>query len=215
MVDISETIRAQLLACRDEVTTRPDHFLTFATRRRMLLTLGPPWTPEAGMTVGHQRRALLAVASAERVLPVWEGKHGRGWPHDLLERASEVAHGHGDRLGVFDEAGERLSSLDGGGRAAEDGFAAMYVGYAAVFAGFVAYNDELLEPDEGATQQDLDNPEDHHLFDSASWAAAAWAGDFPWGEKRWFNPARSMEFWTWYLDSAVPSVLLRRPGRSS
>jgi hypothetical protein len=68
----------------------------------------------------------------------------------------------------------------------------------------VAVSDELLYPDAGVTQEQLDDPEDPDLRDPAYWAAAAAGGGHPWMSG--FRASDYQSFWHWYLDVAVPSV---------
>ena len=174
--------------------------LSFRTRRRLLLSLGPPH-PEP-LSPGHRVRAALAILVVREVLPVWAGRHRSRHPHDLIDGARRVLAGTGDVEAVR-SAAHRFGASSMGGAPPEDR-RALYVGHAAACAAFVAVDDEVLLPDAGVSDAELDSPEDPDLWDCAAWAAAAYAGDLPWTDARSaFDPERNRQLWTWYLTDGI------------
>ena len=206
-------------SCLEEVNNKETHWLSFAERRRMLLSLGPTWQStdlqiidvvegRYEMTIGHRRRAHLAILAATRVAAFWERRFSEPHPQRLIANAQKVLEGSLDKEVLRVDAIEfKGTGLDGGAPPDRDGYGFLWAGYAGAFAAFTTVWDEDLLPDDNVTQGTLDNPDDPDLWDCAAWAAAAWAGGFPWGEAEWYHPERALEFWLWYLNEAVPKAI--------
>lgn len=192
--------------CRREVAGHPKHEMTFVARRELLRSLGPQELDSLGhavtLTSGKRRRTALAAAVARRVAHLWARDFGTGAIADLLDAIDGYLAGTTAR----DVVRKKADSLSGGlfnapPEAKQEGYLAAH---ATAGAGWVAVSDELLFPDAGVTQEELDDPEDPDLWDPAFWAAGAAAGGHPW--MAGFRPADYHAFWQWYLDVAVPSV---------
>lgn len=200
--------------CKEEVERDAQHFLSFATRRRMLLRFGSPAAPldalRLPMNEGHRVRAHLAWQVAERALPIWSAEHG-GEPGDAivpLQLMRAIVEGEGlDRKKLSREGMALANHLDGGAPPGDAGFAYVYAGYAIAYAALVFAKDELLTAGYGATQLDVESPEEHQSYDCAAWGAAAAAGDLPWGNPQAFDPSRARDYWLWYLGEAVPLAM--------
>jgi len=207
---VAERIRA----CEEQVERDPEHFLSFKARRKMLLHFGEPSSPREGleqpMTEGHRLRGHLALKVAERALPIWTEHHG-GDPGDvavLMEMTRDVVAGRPvDRKRLAREGMELKNHLDGGAPAGPKGFGYVYAGYAMAFAAISVAKGEVLVPGHGATQLDVENPQEHHLYDCAAWGAAAAAGDLPWGDPNFYSASKARDYWHWYLREAVPQAV--------
>jgi hypothetical protein len=189
-----------------------DGGLTFRTRRAMLLRMGPLLTDSDGRHTiigpGLVRRAHLCISMVQRVLPLWEMHYPSKHPHRILEEARAYLDGRSSRKQLRDEASGFRGGLDTSDT--PDKQVAFLVGRASVSAAFVAASDELLEPDEGATEEELMDPEDPDFWDCAYWVAGAEAGGMPW--EAGFDAQRYRDFWNWYLDTAVAAAFATVPG---
>lgn len=197
-----------------EVLHAPDGQLSFRKRRQLLLGLGP--VGDRGVvTVGQIRRSKLAILCVRKVLSVWECTNDARHPQDLVERTERLVLGYEARGASADDARMLNEDAYQYGGALLDGAPveerpALYVAHAAVCAALVATDDEILVPDEGVTEAELNDPQDPDLWDCAAWAAAAYAGEFPWtNHKELFDVSRNREFWLWYLHDAL--AVARQP----
>lgn len=222
LTDSPRAMEISIDECMDEVNASADGWLTFAPRRRLLLSLGTVWKQEGveftelmqdryTMGLGHRRRAHLAILVAEKVVPVWAAQYPEQHPQRMIAGARRLLNGELSRRDLREDAGGFIGTgLASGARPNHDGLGFLLAGYAAGTAACVAVWDEYLVPDldgEGMRQQDIDDPEDPDWWDPAVWAAGAHAGDMPWGERRWFHPERARQFWSWYLEEALPRAL--------
>lgn len=192
--------RAWLEQGLQEIRSDRSGQLSFRTRRRLLLSFGLP--QPGSLSKGHCVRGALAVLVVRKVLPVWEARYHERHPHELIESARLVLEGSADR----DVVGRAAYQYGGAliDRVPPEDRPAQYVGHAAACAAFVAVDDEALLPDEGVSDAELDSPEDPDLWDCAVWAAAAYAGDFPWTDDvSSFDASLNREFWSWYLTDAI------------
>lgn len=202
---MEQTVQALRDRCRIEVLAAHDHVLTFASRRALLHALGPLVVDNQGygreLTLGKKRRMYLAWMCASKVAPTWELAFQSQAVARLL--AYLVARLEG-RLGadVLERAADSFqATLEQDPRGMNEGELA---GRAATAAAWVGVGDELLLPDAGCTQPQLDCPEDPSLWDAAYFAACSFSGGIP-GSPR-FSKERMREFWLEYLDSAVPTT---------
>ncbi len=199
------TVREQVERCRDEVEQSAQHVLSFASRRRMLLSIGPLVLDANGraaeLSAGKRARALLARKAAGHVAHSWRTELRTDALEQLLALIDGYLAGTTERSTVL----RRTEALTGGlaNAPTPEQRAGWLAGKAAAGAGWVAVSDELLCADEGVTEAELDDPEDPDLFDPAFWAACAFAGGLP-GEVT-YRPADALAFWRWYLDQITPA----------
>ena len=204
-MNMNHVLQEWLVRCRRELESHPDHLLSFATRRAMLLKLGPLMPDARGfgreLGVGKRRRLELAWWCASQVVPVWESTFGDRAPCDLLHLVRGYLDG-----GVTLEAVKAATDAQQGrlGNSPQGKDAAYLACRAMVACGWVAVGDELLVPDAGVSDEELKESQDPDLWDPAFLAAAALAGGIP-GTPH-FSRNRMLELWTWYLDIAVPGV---------
>lgn len=151
---------------------------------------------------GLIKRTRLCIEVVKRVLPRWESSYSTKAPHRMLDLAGKYIEHKLDREHLREEASEFRGALDTSDT--PDKQLAYLVARSSVCAAYVAASDELLEPDEGISEEELRDPQDPDFWDCAYWAAAAAAGGMPWEPS--FNPVRYRAFWNWYLDTALPKV---------
>ena len=191
---------------RQEVARDPVGSLSFGTRKDLLKELGPLLKDDQGrhsiIGIGLIRRTRLCIDVVKRGLPIWEASYPTTDPHRMIELARQYIERKCDRDHLRDEASGFRGALDTSDSPDKQG--AYLVGRSSVCAAYVAASDELLEPDEGISEEELRDPQDPDFWDCAYWAAAAEAGGMPWEPS--FNPERYRGFWNWYLDTAVPKA---------
>ena len=200
---MDENIRRAVSLCRDEIEQDAQHRMSFASRRALLLALGPQELDAKGygieLTTGKRRRLLLALLASRRVAPFWARDFGTPALENLLALVEQYL---ANAVTVADIR-RRTDALQGGLFNDPQGKDQAYLAGRAVAAtGWVAVGDELLSTQAGVTPEDLLHPEDPDLWDPAFFAAGAWAGGMPWSPS--FSAAAYLEFWRWYLDDAVP-----------
>jgi hypothetical protein len=191
--------------CRSEVSSDPKHQLSFRTRRELLRVLGPQRLDAKGYGVelvsGKRRRVSLALRVARRVAPFWVTDFGTPALDVVLDTVERYLTG----AAAISEVRRRTDSLQGALLNDPQGKDRAYLaGRATAAAGWVAVGDEVLSVEAGVTPEELDDPQDPDQWDPAFFAAGAWAGGMPWMAA--FVPDRYLEFWTWYLDDAVPAA---------
>lgn len=202
--------------CRAEANASPDGFLSLRSRRQMLLTLGPPAPSlvalEEPPSQGHRIRAKVSLLVAERALPLWT-RHHAGDPGDvppLMDLARAAVDGAGDRVQLLDEAITLYNHLGDGGPASRHGIDYIHSARAIARGAMTIARDEQLlvpRPELGISRADVEDPEDPDMFDCAFWAAAAEAGDLPWGSDFDYSREAAVAYWEWYLAEAVPTAV--------
>src|SRR5262245_49641477 len=109
-------LKIALDGARSEVLGHPKHELTFATRKRMLLQLGPVLTDDRGKHTiigpGLVRRARLCIAAVQKVMPWWEAAFPTQDPHALLDFSDGYFAGRYDREFVRKKAYSFRGALD-------------------------------------------------------------------------------------------------------
>lgn len=195
---------ASVLADAENVlAAAPDGHLPLPYRRRIWCALGPLVLDgnRAVAGSGVRRRAALAIAAAEHVLPLWEGvRPGDSRPRAALALARQYLDGTADFRAAKRWQGKFLTDLDDL-VAGEDSDPALRAGFAAAKAITTALHDELFEPaerDEDVSDEALDPDQ----WDAAYFAAMSFAGGAIWEDGS--DPERRREFWQWYLKDAVP-----------
>src|SRR5215471_11258457 len=167
---IPTSLRLSLDAARSEVLGHPKHELTFPTRKKLLLQLGPVLVDSRGKHTligpGLRRRARICIASVQKVLQWWEAAFPSSRvPQTLLELSEGYLAGKSDREFVREEA-----FSFGGGLENRDAIAqqrAYLVGRASICAANTATADELLQVEKGITQDDVFDLQDPDLWDCA------------------------------------------------
>lgn len=197
--DLEEAIRTAGEAVRED----PEHVLAPGYRAAIGAAMGPapPRPLEPSKHAGHRRRSLLAIASARRVLPIWERRWpGDRSPHEALEAAERLVRGEADLdrcWETLDRVKVRTDQL-----LATD-FAASRAGESAVLALVAALDDDFYEPHEVKPGW-VDSQRGGGDEDAASAASIACAGGtvgFPGADR-----TKRREFWEWWLTEAVPAA---------
>lgn len=198
---MTQNLSDMLAKALEEVAADPVNGLSFATRKAILLELGPV-ASEATINAGLIRRTRLCVESVKRVLKIWDAHYPTKQPERMVELAEGYLQGSFSAKQVDKEALSFRGGLDSSDT--PDKQPAYLVGRGAVCAALVATTDELLEPDEGISLEELMAPEDPDYWDCAYWVAAAEAGGMPWEKS--FDRAKYGAFWEWYLGYAIPKA---------
>jgi hypothetical protein len=184
------------------VQAHPDHVLNPGYRWLIWEHLGPrgdQTTPRAD--IGHRRRALLAMASARRVLALWRTR----WPEDTyipmaLAAAADYLDGRRsetDCWRIADRARDAVHEV-----ITED-FAASFAGESAVQALRATLADEYFRP--GVRELDwVDGQLDGDDDDAASTAAIAVSGGTALDPGT--DAVKRLAFWQWWLQEAVPEA---------
>jgi hypothetical protein len=198
---MATNLEDMLVKAQEEVANDPANALSFATRKEILLALGPV-ASEGTINAGLTRRTRLCVEIMRRVLKLW----GAHYPTKQPQRMVELAEGYLQRKFSAQQVDKEALSFRGGLDSSDtpEKQPAYFVGRGSVCCALVATTDELLEPDEGISLDELMEPEDHDYWDCAYWVAAAEAGGMPWEES--FNKAKYRAFWEWYLREAIPNA---------
>jgi hypothetical protein len=199
-----EATRNMVERCENELAQTGQ--LSFATRKALLRTFGQVLRDHRNRAVelgtGKRARARLAAAAARQVSAAWRRDFGTDDLDQLLSDVDGYLAGVVSRDDLRLEADELIGGLfdDPQGK-----YEAYLAARAAAGAAMVAVRDEILEPDAGITQEQLDDPQDPDHWDPAFWAAGAAAGGHPW--MKGFRAEAYVAFWRWYLAIAVPSAL--------
>jgi hypothetical protein len=191
--------------------SHPNHELNIGYRHKIYAALGVR-EPQQGdkFTIGHQRRAHLAIRTVYHVLPIWE--HMR--PND-----SSVRNLLGDCLAVLEgeldlqKAEHRWRSYEVHlsyvqGQVTYEEMFPLAVGQAAVRAFATVRRDERFNPkriDYNIDETLLDEVD----LDAPFYAVRAYANSEP-GLPN-FDPTKFSTFWNWWLTEAVSSVYMLIP----
>lgn len=199
-------LEGALAAARAALAADPDGHLILGARRRIWAALGPPWQAgrHARLAEGLLRRADLALRCARFVLPIWEHRHPGS--HSIVDLLATIEGYLAGRTSAEDLVARAEGVWDLADRAEYRGPDAT-VASAAAMAALTALHDERFDAaaiDPAATERDP--ALDCYDMDAAYWAATAYSGGNPVGRAPTFDPARSREFWTWYLDVAVAAA---------
>jgi hypothetical protein len=191
--------------CRAEMLADANFVLSFATRRALLRALGPLLLEDHGygrqLGPGKRRRTELAWRCANEVAPAWEAAFQSPAARNINAQIRAYLDGQLGADAVEKSADALQGALFNDPQGKDEGYLA---GRAACAAAWVAVGDEMLVPDAGCTQEQLDHPEDPDLWDCAFFAAASHAKGIP-GTAN-FDKDRMLAFWEWYLGVAVPKV---------
>jgi hypothetical protein len=159
----------------------------------------------------------LEIAAVRRVLPVWEDL----WPddkspHRVLEAAKQAMNGMlSPKAGqsVMGDEGSQYQDLNAtNDQKRQD---AADVGYAAIAALVEALWDERFDPNN--IQSDLEDRYFDILEEDASWIASKVIAGGREDHPDWSafpddsDHAKRREFWTWWLDEAVPAAWASEP----
>lgn len=198
MIDI-EPIAAVLAECRRRLVT--DGRLPLASRRRL-------WTAlEAGVSPGVAQRRLLLLdtMAVQRMLPAWRAAFpGDNRPEGLLRLAYETLDGRYPADRLMDEADRLQIDLVDNTRWTNETTPALLTGVAAA----VTARDAAIGP---PNWRSIPPEADDADLDSDAWPSTtliAWAAAGGMPDRGEFDAAAQRQFWSWYLDEAVPNAVL-------
>jgi Immunity protein Imm5 len=190
-----------LKVARESLASTHDGQLILGSRQRIWAAMGPLWHLQkfAIPAEGLERRAALAIACVNHVLPLWEEclPDDRS-PHDLLTLIGRYLRGEVDPETVG------TAGIDLWTHVESLGYRDRGVLGAALSVGDAA-SDENFDP-ASIDPKTSDEDRDAYEWDAASYVAIAYAGGNPISYAKQFDPARLRAFWAWYLDVAVPAA---------
>jgi hypothetical protein len=174
-------------------------------RLRLLRAMGQvefsPGTHNAIKTSGLRRRVDLAIRSTRFALPVWKKFIATNGPDRLIHVASSYLCGSVSREAALETLHSFESGSDDALSIPMDCPYAIGVGFSALGCVMVALGDI-----EGYNQTESIQDEDLDHWDSHVYSCAAVAGGYPWASDA--NRTKAHEFWSWWLDDAVPQAFL-------
>ncbi|MGI2908085.1 Imm5 family immunity protein [Tolypothrix sp. VBCCA 56010] len=173
----------------------PQHDLNLGYRHAIWVAFGDH---------GHLRRTALALSTTRHVLPIWNQRFKNDdRPQQLLTLAEKVISGDINKAFVEKESQKFWREMQQLGY--DDSGMAFTVGCAAVASLDTAIFDENFDPDE--IDFNLTDNQDIEGNDAAFFAACAYANGAVWetisGKS---DSAKRLEFWSWWLNVAVPSA---------
>jgi hypothetical protein len=195
-----ELVNTGLSLIQDE----PNHDLKLGFRCRLLSGFDEPGGSERGHT-GRRKRVRLATLAVEKVLPLWGSIFPADqMPHHALEISAQLIAQTVPSTTAVKETGRMWTHCDDLMWKHEDKQTVIMVGYGAI----QVVREALSETKYGCAQvndatSDLDvDPYEH---DSSFFAASAYSGGAPWEGTS--EPRRRLEFWTWWLTSALVTAM--------
>ena len=195
---LRETISKALL----EVEQNEYHDLPLGHRHAGYAKLGPYLGTSSDKT-GHKRRTLLALLTAQHVLPIWERERAEDdTPRIILDKVYRILANQLDAAQVQDDVGRYWTYMDNVAFETE-GRAPVGAGLAALSALQVAISDEEFDPESinlNLTDEDVDAYDHDAVFP----AAADYAGGPTWVPES--DAAKRREFWHWWLKEALPTA---------
>jgi hypothetical protein len=179
---------------RDVVSRHPQHGLPLARRQ-------PIWRAFGMDRTGHAIRGRLAIACARRVSDLWLHEFPTlDFPTRATEVGLDVIAGSMDRtagwdlLSRFHTAFESVSSGPVAYAAALSALLSLEVALNDEWALHLAWRPEWPDPEERKGDED-----------AAAAAAVAYAGGRI--DDSASSAERRLEFWLWYLETAIPAAL--------
>jgi hypothetical protein len=179
-----------------------------------------PSQPEAHWS-DTRRRTQLGILATRQVLPIWEQSWPKfasqdgiiwpdlKWPHSILKMAERVSKDEMPPEQIQEVLSHNLDNwemLEGLlSRNQNDEFQrCMNVALTAYTTLSLCSNDDSFSMTFNSSNLDWRTIDiDWSLCDPTHWAVMAYAG-FTWDEN--FDRKKSREFWTWWLDEAVPQA---------
>jgi len=201
-----ETIQQRLQKCISELNNDPYHDLSPKSRRLLFEAMNQEiqgdWQGPVEMSKANYVRAQIAILVSKKVLPIWDKYIKPKHPHNILDKSEGYIIG----AVTFDALSEDKSAFHAFlfNAGTPDELLAFPVGEAAAHAVGVVLFDEIAL-DEDLSLEERDEPSDPDNYDCASWAANAYSNGFPVMDN--FDAQKSLEFWTWYINEAVPTAL--------
>jgi hypothetical protein len=197
--------------CLDALHAHPQSVLELGYRRAVWTCLGDRLTDEQ-RPAGYFRRVHLALASARKVLPIWEQHFPQeDMPHFALsmaeavrdgKRSPESVGGIGARYwGQIDQKICEYSQYQAQHQKdLSDVLNALQAGISAIQALGTAIGDELFSPGD-MDYSVKDDAVDPYETDAAWCAACVYAHGSRWDQAS--DAERRREFWEWWLTEAV------------
>lgn len=180
---------------------RSEHDLLLGFRCRLLRAID-----ELGD--GRQRRTKLAILAVRKVLPIWETSFPTDdAPQQVLALVEETLTG----TLIVREIAERefnniWSHCDELNFYRNEHSKAITVGYAAAKAGWESLSETPGGCDERITDASTDHDNDAYDSDASLDASLVYCNGGIWDEGS--DNEKRLEFWTWWLTSAVRAVTL-------
>lgn len=191
---ISSQLQNLIQDALELVYRHPNHDLNLGYRHAIWAAFGDN---------GHLGRTALALSTVRHVLPIWKQKFNNDKPQQVISLAEKVISGDVNKAFAEEQSQHLWREMQQLGY--EDSGMAFTVGCAAVASLDTAIFDENFDPDE--IDFNLTDDRDTEGNDAAFFAAYAYANGTVWetvsGKS---HSAKRLEFWSWWLNVAVPSA---------
>jgi len=203
-----DTVESRLQECVNEVNNSRYHHLSFKSRRLLFESMNQEiqgdWQCSINISKANYVRTQIAILTTKKVLPIWEKYIKANHPHRILEKCDGYLDGSISREDLLNDRSGFRGGLDNA--ETDEDMLAYPVGRASVEVATVVLFDENVL-DEQIPLAERDDPQDHDNFDCACWVANAISGGYPGVEN--FDAQKNLEFWTWYLNEAIPTALAK------
>ena len=182
------------------VQNDPRHDLNVSFRCRLISSFD-----EADGDAGRRQRVRLGALGVRKVLPTWESL----FPDDqtarrALELADDLLAGSVLATIAEKEMGALWTRCDDLSWKHPDKQSVVMVGYGAIQVIREALSERHFGC-ENVNSQSTDRDVGPYDHDSAFCAAIAYSGGATWGKGS--DPQKRLEFWTWWLNYAVPAAM--------
>jgi hypothetical protein len=193
--ELPADLRQRLDHARAVLAERDDGELPLPERRAIRERLGPFQPVDAtAAPAGLRRRVRLGELAARRVLPFWYAERpGDAEPERLLELAGAVLEREADPEEARREAHRFLDRMQ---RMEDLGDAGATAAEAARKVVFTALSGDVSDTGDEDSEEEIE-PDDWDPTFVAALAAAGYPDE---------DPVRRREYWSWYLDEAVPEA---------
>jgi hypothetical protein len=184
----------------------PKFDLALHYRRRLFAAFGPRvnYTEGEKFTQPHIARINLSIMVANKVLPIWfESFSDDDLPVQAINHIHTYLRGDvtkEDYLNVYNRLKKHFEMMECEMESKQLQIAS---GFAALSAMMVAIYDENFGSEEdnlGVDEQTIDPDE----LDTTFYAATSYSNGTIWDEDS--NSDKRKDFWTWYLNNAIPSI---------
>jgi hypothetical protein len=185
------------------VENDPRHDLKAGFRSRLL-----SYFDEMSGAIGRRRRTSLAILTVEKVLPLWASVFPENdTPRRALDLAANLVTGVISSAVAQSEMGRFWTYCDDLSWRHADKQNAIMVCYGACQAIREALSEKHFGS-EGLNDDSTDMDVDPYDHDSCFCAMIAYSGGPSWNRRS--DPQKRLEFWTWWLTSAVGEAIVEQ-----
>lgn len=197
MSDLPKELKQTIEEQNEALVKNSEGELILPGRKKIWIAMG------AKDNIGRARRAILSISCAERVSLIWNSTfHDKKDPEKVLQAAQDYLQKKVDESDLRDQIGDLWTALDD--LMYEGKFLVeINAGYSAASAASCAISDEKYDEDK-IDDSTLDEDLDPYEWDAGYYASIAYAAGLPGDDAS--DPEKRREFWSWYLNDAVPNA---------